>query len=71
MSDSWCSSTECSAHFGAVPWRFNVKVDPQYKGEYRMAQLKEKGLSNVASTILNLLGYEKVEDFDPSLIEFI
>lgn len=42
--------------------------DPMYKNEYRMADIKEKGLSNVASTLLNLLGYEKVKDYDPSLI---
>jgi 2,3-bisphosphoglycerate-independent phosphoglycerate mutase len=42
--------------------------DPAYKGEYEMAYIQKKGLSNVASTLLNLLGYEKVEDYDPSLI---
>jgi 2,3-bisphosphoglycerate-independent phosphoglycerate mutase len=45
--------------------------DPQYNDEYIMADLEEKGLSNVASTLLNLLGYEKVKDYDPSLIDFI
>lgn len=44
--------------------------DPQYKGEYEMAQLERPGLSNVASTLLNLLGYQKIEDYDPSLIYF-
>jgi len=44
--------------------------DPQYKGEYVMAGLEKRGLSNVAATLLNLLGYEKVEDYDPSLITF-
>ena len=44
--------------------------DPLYKGEYRMRNLEKKGLSNVASTILNLLGYEKVDDYDESLITF-
>lgn len=48
-----------------------VIYDPAYKGEYRMAKLDKKGLSNVAGTILNLLGYENVEDYDPSLIEFV
>lgn len=43
--------------------------DPSYHEEYGMADLENKGLSNVASTLLNLLGYEKVEDYDPSLIE--
>ncbi len=42
--------------------------DPGYNGEYEMAHLERPGLSNVASTLLNLLGYEKVEDYDPSLI---
>jgi 2,3-bisphosphoglycerate-independent phosphoglycerate mutase len=46
-----------------------VIYDPLYKGEYKMAGLKEKGLSNIAATLLNLLGYEKPEDYDPSLIE--
>jgi len=42
--------------------------DPCYDGEYLMADLERPGLSNVASTLLNLLGYEKVEEYDPSLI---
>jgi 2,3-bisphosphoglycerate-independent phosphoglycerate mutase len=48
-----------------------VIYDPAYNGEYRLSEISEKGLSNVASTLLNLLGYEKVEDYDPSLIEII
>ena len=46
-----------------------VIFDPQFAGEYRMAKLKEKGLSNIAATLLNLLGYEKPGDYNPSLIE--
>ncbi len=48
-----------------------VIYDPLYRGEYRMADLKEKGLSNIAATLLNLLGYEKPKDYDPSLIEIV
>ena len=48
-----------------------VIYDPAYKGEYRMAKLEKEGLSNVAGTLLNLLGYENVKDYDPSLIEFV
>jgi 2,3-bisphosphoglycerate-independent phosphoglycerate mutase len=44
--------------------------DPCYNGEYRMATIEKPGLSNVASTIMNLLGYEKVKDYDPSLLTF-
>jgi 2,3-bisphosphoglycerate-independent phosphoglycerate mutase len=43
--------------------------DPGYNGEYEMACLKRPGLTNIAATLLNLLGYEKVEDYDPSLID--
>ena len=46
-----------------------IIYDPLYQKEYRMADLKEKGLSNVAATLLNLLGYEKPEEYAPSLIE--
>jgi 2,3-bisphosphoglycerate-independent phosphoglycerate mutase len=48
-----------------------VIYDPGYKGEYEMAPIQNRGISNVASTLLNLLGYEKVEDYDPSLIKII
>ncbi len=43
--------------------------DPKYGGEYEMAPLERPGLPNVASTLLNLLGFEKVEDYEPSLIK--
>jgi 2,3-bisphosphoglycerate-independent phosphoglycerate mutase len=42
--------------------------DPGYNGEYEMAFPEKAGLSNVAATLLNLLGYEKVNDYDSSLI---
>jgi 2,3-bisphosphoglycerate-independent phosphoglycerate mutase len=44
--------------------------DPKYQGEYTMARLDKAGLSNVAATLLNLLGYDRVDRFDPSLIRF-
>jgi 2,3-bisphosphoglycerate-independent phosphoglycerate mutase len=46
-----------------------VICDPSYNGEYEMKVFENPGLSNVAATLLNLLGYEKVEDYDPSLIK--
>lgn len=45
-------------------------VDPNYQGEYQMADLKERGLANVAATLLNLLGFEAPKDYAPSLIKF-
>ena len=43
--------------------------DPGYNGEYEMAEVERPGLSNIAGTLLNLLGYENVEGYDPSLIK--
>ncbi len=45
--------------------------DPGYAGEYVMADLERKGLSNVAATLLNLLGFEKPDEYDPSLVRLI
>jgi 2,3-bisphosphoglycerate-independent phosphoglycerate mutase len=44
--------------------------DPNYDGEYRMASLDDAGLTNVAATLLDLLGYEAPDDYRASLIEF-
>ncbi|MEA3489974.1 MAG: 2,3-bisphosphoglycerate-independent phosphoglycerate mutase [Candidatus Omnitrophota bacterium] len=46
-----------------------IIYDPRHAGEYKLADLPERGLSNVAGTVLNLLGFENVEDYDPSLID--
>lgn len=46
-----------------------VIFDPKYNGEYTMAKIDKPGLTNVAGTILNLLGFKNVEDYDRSLID--
>ena len=48
-----------------------VIVDPNYSGEYKFADLKERGLANVAATLLNLLGYEAPVEYAPSLVTFL
>jgi 2,3-bisphosphoglycerate-independent phosphoglycerate mutase len=45
--------------------------DPQHNGEYEMADIADPGLSNIAATLLNLLGYEKVDNYDASLISIL
>jgi 2,3-bisphosphoglycerate-independent phosphoglycerate mutase len=47
-----------------------VIIDFGYKGEYKMADMEKCGLSNAAATLCNLLGYDKPEKYDPSLIKF-
>jgi len=52
----------------AVPF---IIYDPNFKGEYKMSDIDTPGLTNIAGTILNLLGYENVDDYDKSLIEIL
>jgi len=47
-----------------------IIIDKNYGGEYVINRQLKGGLANVAATLLNLLGYEKVEDYEPSLIRF-
>ncbi|MEQ1701207.1 MAG: 2,3-bisphosphoglycerate-independent phosphoglycerate mutase, partial [Ilumatobacteraceae bacterium] len=44
--------------------------DPNYDGEYQMAPPVGAGLSNVAATLLNLLGFEAPADYRQSVITF-
>ena len=45
-------------------------VIKDYSGtnQWTLAEVPAGGLSNVASTLVNLLGYEQPQDFDPSLL---
>ncbi len=50
------------------PVPFIIK-DFSGKNSFHMRNVPNPGLSNVASTICNLLGYKAPEEYDPSLIE--
>jgi len=45
-------------------------VDASYTDEYRLQPAKNAGLSNIAATALNLMGYQAPDDYEPSLIVF-
>ena len=45
-----------------------IIYDPQFKGEYKLNPQEGLGISSIAATIINLLGYEAPEDYDPSVI---
>ncbi|MBU1998168.1 MAG: alkaline phosphatase family protein, partial [Candidatus Omnitrophica bacterium] len=47
-----------------------VIIDSGYKNEYSIAHLENAGLANIPATILNLLGLEKPQEYEPSLITF-
>jgi 2,3-bisphosphoglycerate-independent phosphoglycerate mutase len=44
-------------------------LDGTREPAYRLAHIDQPGLANVAATLLNLLGFEKPDDYEPSLIE--
>jgi 2,3-bisphosphoglycerate-independent phosphoglycerate mutase len=46
-------------------------IDANYQGEYNLAPPNGAGLTNIAATTMNLLGFEAPEDYQPSLLEFI
>ncbi|KJJ84955.1 phosphoglyceromutase [Candidatus Omnitrophus magneticus] len=48
-----------------------IIYDPSYKGEYSLERGAKQGLSNVAATIINFLGFEKPGNYDNSLIKFL
>jgi 2,3-bisphosphoglycerate-independent phosphoglycerate mutase len=45
-------------------------VAPSLKGRFTMSSGPKLGLSNIAATCLELLGFEPPSDYDPSLIHF-
>jgi 2,3-bisphosphoglycerate-independent phosphoglycerate mutase len=47
-----------------------IMYDPSFNGEYVLDDaLPEKGLANIASTILNFLGFDPPSEYLPSLIK--
>jgi len=45
-------------------------VDASYNGEYTLTPPSDAGLTHIAATAINLLGYEAPDDYQPSLISF-
>ncbi|MDH3293233.1 MAG: 2,3-bisphosphoglycerate-independent phosphoglycerate mutase [Acidimicrobiia bacterium] len=60
-------SPKTSHTLSPVPFAIH---DPGYQGEYHLAPVEGAGLSHVAATVLNLLGYQAPTDYNPSLITF-
>jgi len=47
-----------------------IIYDPAFQGEYALrTDVEDPGLSNIAATVMRLLGYEPPEDYDPALVE--
>ncbi len=44
---------------------------PYLNNDFEMADVENPGLTNIAGTILNLLGFENVEDYEKSLIKVL
>ncbi len=61
-------SPKTSHTLSPVPFAIH---DARYGGEYVLAAPERAGLSNVAATVFNLLGFEAPDDYDQSLISFV
>jgi 2,3-bisphosphoglycerate-independent phosphoglycerate mutase len=46
-----------------------IVYDPEFQGDYESELVTGLGISSLAATCLNLLGYEAPEDYDPSLLK--
>lgn len=44
--------------------------DPNYQGEYQLTPPDDAGLTHIAATALNLMGFNAPADYQPSLITF-
>jgi len=47
-----------------------IIYDPQYNNEYQLKKMHNPGLSNIAATCMQLLGFNPPEDYQTSLVEF-
>ncbi len=47
-----------------------IIVDPEYQGEYKTELRTGLGISSLAATVANFLGYETPEGYDPAIIEW-
>lgn len=65
-NDNGKPKSKTSHSLNPVPF---VLFDPSYDGEYESALNTGLGISSVAATSMNLLGYEAPEDYDQSIIK--
>lgn len=60
-------SVKTSHTLSPVPFAI---VDPNYHGEYRLTAPDDAGLTHIAATALNLMGYAAPAGYQPSLLTF-
>lgn len=46
-------------------------IDPNHDGDYTLAPPRDAGLTHIAATTLNLLGFAAPDDYQPSLLRFL
>jgi 2,3-bisphosphoglycerate-independent phosphoglycerate mutase len=65
MKEDGTPRAKTSHSLNPVPF---IVYDPTYKGEYDQNLNTGLGISSIASTIFNLLGFDPPEDYDKSII---
>ena len=65
-NDNGKPKAKTSHSLNPVPF---LLYDPSYDGEYSTDLTEGLGISSVAATVINLLGYEAPEDYDTSIVK--
>jgi len=68
IKDNGKPKSKTSHSLNPVPF---LIYDPLYNGEYSTELNEDLGISSVAATTMNLLGYEAPEDYDPGIINLL
>ncbi len=68
IKDNGKPKSKTSHSLNPVPF---LIYDPSYNGEYSTELNENLGISSVASTTMNLLGFEAPEDYDPGIINLL
>jgi len=67
LSESGEIKPKTSHTLNPVPF---IIYDPEFNNEYKLKENLQGGLSNIAATCMELLGFAPPDDYDESLIEF-
>ena len=67
---SFAAVTDTMFNIGLQNSSSVMTIDPESKGEYGPELRSGLGISSLAATCIELLGYEAPEGYDPSVLEF-
>ena len=67
LKENGAPAAKTSHSLNPVPF---IVYDPTYKGEYKTKLREGLGISSVSATCIEMLGYDKPEEYNPSIVVF-